>query len=157
LNIQPDEYARRRRQLMRMAGDDAVLLIAAAPERIRNADAAWPYRQDSDLHYLSGFPEPDCVLALLPGRKHGEAVLFCRERDPEHERWHGESIGTERAVERYGMDDAFPIDDIDDILPGMIEGRGRVYCHFGSEPEFDARLLAWMRRLRQLRGGGVAS
>ena len=155
LNIQPDEYVRRRRQLMRMAGDDAVLLIAAAPERIRNADAAWPYRQDSDLHYLSGFPEPDCVLALLPGRKHGEAVLFCRERDPEHERWHGESIGTERAVEAYGMDDAFPIDDIDDILPGMIEGRGRVYCHFGSEPEFDARLLAWMRRLRQLRGGGV--
>ena len=155
MNIQPDEYIRRRRQLMRMAGDDAVLLVAAAPERIRNADAAWPYRQDSDLHYLSGFPEPDCVLALLPGRKHGEAVLFCRERDPEHERWHGESIGTERAVETYGMDDAFPIDDIDDILPGMIEGRGRVYCHFGSEPEFDARLLGWMRRLRQLRGGGV--
>jgi Xaa-Pro aminopeptidase len=155
LNIQPDEYIRRRRQLMRMAGDDAVLLVAAAPERVRNADANWPYRQDSDLHYLSGFPEPDCVLALLPGRKHGEAVLFCRERDPEHERWHGESIGTERAVEVYGMDDAFPIDDIDDILPGMIEGRGRVYCHFGSEPEFDARLLGWMRRLRQLRGGGV--
>jgi len=155
LNIQPDEYIRRRRQLMRMAGDDAVLLVAAAPERVRNADANWPYRQDSDLHYLSGFPEPDCVLALLPGRKHGEAVLFCRERDPEHERWHGESIGTERAVEAYGMDDAFPIDDIDDILPGMIEGRGRVYCHFGSEPEFDARLLGWMRRLRQLRGGGV--
>ena len=53
------------------------------------------------------------------------------------------------------MDDAFPIEDIDDILPGMIEGRARVYCHFGSEPEFDARLLGWMRRLRQLRGGGV--
>ncbi|HEY9131581.1 MAG TPA: aminopeptidase P N-terminal domain-containing protein [Dyella sp.] len=155
LNIQPDEYARRRRQLMRMAGEDAVLLIAAAPERVRNADANWPYRQDSDMHYLAGFPEPESVLALLPGRKHGEVVLFCRERDPEHERWHGESIGTERAVDVYGMDDAFPIDDIDDILPGMIEGRGRVYCHFGREPEFDARLLGWMRRLRQLRGGGV--
>ncbi|HEX7814919.1 MAG TPA: aminopeptidase P N-terminal domain-containing protein [Dyella sp.] len=155
MNIQRDEYARRRRQLMRMAGEDAVLLVAAAPERIRNADATWPYRQDSDMHYLCGFPEPDSVLALLPGRKHGEVVLFCRERDPEHERWHGESIGTERAVELHGMDDAFPIDDIDDILPGMIEGRGRVYCHFGSEPEFDARLLGWMRRLRQLRGGGV--
>lgn len=140
---------------MRMAGEDAVLLIAAAPERVRNADANWPYRQDSDLHYLSGFPEPDAVLALMPGRKHGEAVLFCRERDEEHERWHGESIGTDRAVSEYGMDDAFPIDDIDDILPGMIEGRARVYCHFGREPEFDARLLGWMRRLRQLRGGGV--
>ena len=155
MTIAPDEFARRRRQLMKMAGPDAVVLIATAPERMRNADAAWPYRQDSDFHYLSGFPEPDAVLALLPGRQHGEAVLFCRERDPEHERWHGPSIGTERAVAEYGMDDAFPIDDIDDILPGMIEGRGRVYCHFGREPQFDAQLLGWMRRLRQLRGGGV--
>jgi Xaa-Pro aminopeptidase len=155
LNIAPEEFARRRRQLMKMAGEDAVVLIATAPERMRNADAAWPYRQDSDFHYLSGFPEPDAVLALLPGRQHGEVVLFCRERDAERERWHGEFVGTERAVADYGMDDAFPIDDIDDILPGMIEGRARVYCHFGREPQFDAQLLGWMRRLRQLRGGGV--
>ena len=155
LNIAPEEFARRRRQLMKMAGEDAVVLIATAPERMCNADAAWPYRQDSDFHYLSGFPEPDAVLALLPGRQHGEVVLFCRERDAERERWHGEFVGTERAVADYGMDDAFPIDDIDDILPGMIEGRARVYCHFGREPQFDAQLLGWMRRLRQLRGGGV--
>lgn len=155
LAIAAEEFARRRRQLMQMAGPDAVLLVAAAPERMRNADAAWPYRQNSDFHYLAGFPEPDAVLALLPGRAHGEAVLFCRERDIEHERWHGPSIGTEQVVAAWGMDDAFPIDDIDDILPGMIEGRARVYCHFGHEPAFDAQLLGWMRRLRQLRGGGV--
>ncbi|WP_049623154.1 aminopeptidase P N-terminal domain-containing protein [Frateuria defendens] len=155
LNIAAEEFARRRRQLMRMAGEDAALLVAAAPERMRNADAAWPYRQDSDFHYLTGFPEPDAVLALLPGRRHGEVVLFCRERDAERERWHGESVGTERAVGDYGLDDAFPIEDIDDILPGMIEGRARVYCHFGREPAFDAQLMGWMRRLRQLRGGGV--
>lgn len=153
--ISIEEFAGRRRQLMHMAGEDAVVLVAAAPERIRNADAAWPYRQDSDFHYLTGFPEPDAVLALLPGRLHGESMLFCRERDAERERWHGESLGTERAVESLGLDDAFPIDDIDDILPGMIEGRARVYCHFGREPPFDAQLLDWMRRLRQLRGGGV--
>src|SRR6185312_10965104 len=80
LAIAAEEFARRRRQLMQMAGPDAVLLVAAAPERMRNADAAWPYRQNSDFHYLAGFPEPDAVLALLPGRAHGEAVLFCRER-----------------------------------------------------------------------------
>ena len=155
MSIAADEFARRRRQLMQMAGNDAVLIVAAAPERMRNADAAWPYRQDSDFHYLGGFPEPDAILALLPGRVHGEVVLFCRERDPVRERWHGPVIGTERAVADYGMDDAFPIEDIDDILPSMIEGRARVYCHFGREPDFDARLLGWMRRLRQLRGGGV--
>jgi Xaa-Pro aminopeptidase len=149
------EYARRRRQLMRMAGEDAAIIVAAAPERMRNADAPWPYRQHSDFHYLSGFGEPDSILALLPGRSHGEAVLFCRERDAARERWEGERLGTERAVEQLKIDDAFPIEDIDDILPGMIEGRARLYCHFGAEPEFDARLLSWMRRLRSARGGGV--
>ncbi|MGN6728213.1 MAG: aminopeptidase P N-terminal domain-containing protein [Rhodanobacteraceae bacterium] len=153
--ISSSEFARRRRELMRMAGESAAIIVAAAPERMRNADSAWPYRQDSDFHYLSGFPEPDAVLALLPGRRSGETVLFCRERDPEAERLHGPRIGPEGAVERFGMQDAFPYEDMDDILPGMLEGRERLYCHFGSEPEFDARLLRWMRRLRSARGGGV--
>ena len=153
--IPAGEFARRRRQLMLMAGSDAAIIVAAAPERLRNADSPWPYRQDSDFHYLTGFPEPDAVLALLPSRPAGEVILFCRERDPLRERWDGARIGSDGAVRDFGVDDAFPIDDIDDILPGMIEGRARVYCNFGSEPEFDARLLTWMRRLRGLRGGGV--
>lgn len=138
-----------------MAGESAAIILAAAPERMRNADSAWPYRQDSDLHYLTGFPEPDAVLALLPGRRAGETILFCRERDAVAERLHGSRIGPEGAVARFGMQDAFPVEDIDDILPGMLEGRERLYCHFGSESEFDARLLRWMRRLRAARGGGV--
>ena len=153
--IAPAEFARRRAELMRMAGGEAALVVAAAPRRMRNADAAWPYRQDSDFHYLTGFPEPDAVLALLPGRRNGEAVLFCRERDPARERVDGARIGPEGAVAQYGVADAFPVEDIDDILPGMLEGRARLYCHFGRENEFDAQLLRWMRRLRSSRGGGV--
>jgi Xaa-Pro aminopeptidase len=153
--IRRAEFVRRRRELMRMAGEDAALVVAAAPRRMRNADAAWPYRQDSDFHYLTGFPEPDAVLALLPGRASGEVVLFCRERDAERERIDGARIGPESAVERFGVDDAFPVEDIDDILPGMLEGRTRLYCHFGRENDFDAQLLRWLRRLRAARGGGV--
>ena len=138
-----------------MAGADAALVVAAAPRRMRNADAAWPYRQDSDFHYLTGFPEPEAVLALLPGRGNGEVVLFCRERNPARERIEGACIGPEQAAARFGVDDAFPVEDIDDILPGMLEGRTRLYCHFGRENEFDAQLLRWMRRLRSSRGGGV--
>ncbi|HEX7348831.1 MAG TPA: aminopeptidase P N-terminal domain-containing protein [Rhodanobacteraceae bacterium] len=149
------EFARRRRELMRMAGESAALVVAAAPQRMRNADAAWPYRQDSDFHYLTGFPEPDAVLTLLPGRPQGEVVLFCRDHDPERERIDGLRTGPDAAAARFGMDDAFPVEDIDDILPGMLEGRTRLYCHFGRENEFDARLLRWMRRLRASRGGGV--
>jgi Xaa-Pro aminopeptidase len=153
--IAPAEFARRRAELMRMAGEGAALVVAAAPQRMRNADAAWPYRQDSDFHYLTGFPEPDAVLALFPGRASGEAVLFCRERDAARERIEGARIGPENAVAQFGVADAFPVEDIDDILPGMLEGRTRLYCHFGRENEFDAQLLRWMRRLRSSRGGGV--
>jgi Xaa-Pro aminopeptidase len=152
--IPRSEYARRRRQLMRMIGRDAIAIVSAAPERIRNNDAHYPYRQDSDFHYLTGFPEPGAVLALIPGRAHGEVILFCRERDPERERWDGPRAGTEGAIERFGADDAFPIDDIDDILPGMIEGRSRVYYHFGRDTDFDLKLIGWVNRVRaQVRAG----
>ena len=83
------EYARRRKQLMRMAGDDAILILPTAPPRIRSNDTHYGYRQDSDFWYLTGFDEPDAVLVLVPGRAHGEALLFCRERDPAREAWDG--------------------------------------------------------------------
>ncbi len=145
----PKEFARRRKQLMRMIGDDAVAIVPAAPVRFRNRDAEYPYRQDSDFYYLSGFPEPEAVLVMLPGRKHGEYVLFCRERDPAMEVWTGSRAGQEGACEIYGADDSFPIGDIDDILPGMIEGRERVYYTVGVDPEFDQRVFGWVNRIRQ--------
>ena len=141
-------HARRRRQLMRMAGDDAILVVPAAPERIRSRDTHYPYRQDSDFWYLTGFAEPDAVLVLVPGRRHGEALLFCRERDPEREAWDGPRVGPEGAVDALGMDDAYPIDDIDDILPGLIEGRSRVYYHLGRDTEFDLKLIGWLNQVR---------
>jgi len=143
-------YARRRRQLMRMAGDDAILVLPAAVERIRSRDTHYPYRQDSDLLYLTGFPEPEAVLVLVPGRRHGEVILFCRERDPEREGWDGPRFGPEGAIEAFGLDDAYPITDLDDILPGLLEGRSRVYYHFGRDQEFDLKLIGWLNRVRAM-------
>jgi Xaa-Pro aminopeptidase len=152
--IDAKEFVRRRKQLMRIAGDDAILVLPAALERIRSRDTHYPYRQDSDLWYLTGFPEPEAVLVLVPGRKHGEAILFCRERDPEREGWDGPRSGPEGAVDRFGLDDAYPIDDLDEILPGLLEGRSRVYYHFGRDTEFDLKLIGWLNRVRaQVRSG----
>ncbi|HTA66217.1 MAG TPA: Xaa-Pro aminopeptidase [Xanthomonadaceae bacterium] len=142
------EYARRRRQLMRMAGDEAILILPAAPPRIRSNDTHYGYRQDSDFWYLSGFDEPEAVLVLVPGRKHGEALLFCRERDLAREVWDGPRAGTEGAVAAFGFDDAYPISDLDEILPGLLEGRTRVYYHFGRDTEFDLKLIGWVNRVR---------
>jgi Xaa-Pro aminopeptidase len=152
--IDASEFARRRKQLMRIAGDDAILIVPAAPERIRSRDTHYPYRQDSDLWYLTGFPEPDAVVVLVPGRAHGESILFCRERDPEREGWDGPRSGPEGAVAQFGMDDAYPIEDLDEILPGLLEGRSRVYYHFGRDAEFDLQLIGWLNRVRaQVRMG----
>ncbi len=146
--IDRKEFIRRRKQLMRMAGRDAIVIVPSAAERLRNNDAHYAFRQDSDFHYLTGFGEPDAVLALVPGRVQGEVILFCRERDRAREQWDGHRAGQEGAVADYGMDDAFPIEDIDDILPGLIEGRARVYYHFGRDTDFDLVLMGWVNRVR---------
>jgi len=155
IGIKPAEFARRRKQLMRMAQDDAILILPSAPERIRSKDSTYPYRQDSDFWYLTGFAEPEAVLVLVPGRKHGEALLFCRERDALREAWDGPRAGPEGAIERHAMDDAYPIADLDDILPGLLEGRRRVYYHFGRDKDFDLSLIGWVNRVRAMARQGV--
>ena len=142
------EFAGRRRKLMERMAPDSIAILPAAPERVRNRDVLHPFRQDSDFQYLTGFGEPEAVLALIPGREHGEAVLFCRERNPEKELWDGFLVGQDGAIEQYGLDDAFPIADIDDILPGLLEGRSRVYYPLGKDPAFDNRVMDWVKVIR---------
>ncbi|HRP87191.1 MAG TPA: Xaa-Pro aminopeptidase [Gammaproteobacteria bacterium] len=151
------EFARRRRQLMRMIGRGGIAILPAAPTRVRNRDVEYAYRQDSDFHYLTGFPEPEAVAVLMPGREHGEYVLFCRDRDPLRETWDGRRAGPEGAVRDHGADDAFPIGDIDDILPGMLEHSERVYYTMGLSGEFDQRLLGWVNQLRAAAKSGVTT
>lgn len=155
--IKPKEYARRRRQLMRIMGRGAIAIIPAAPVRIRNRDVDYPFRQDSDFHYLTGFPEPDAVAVLVPGREQGEFVLFCRERDPERETWDGPRVGQDGAVSEYGADDAFPIDDMDDILPGLLEGRERVFYNMGRYESFDHHLMGWVKQIRERERMGASA
>ena len=116
-----------------------------------------PFRQDSDFNYLTGFPEPDAVAVLLPNRREGEYILFCRDKDRDREIWDGFRAGPEGAKEQYAADDAFPIEDIDDILPGLIEGTERIYFAIGKHPDFDQKLTQWLNHIRsQSRTGASA-
>ena len=138
------ECKRRRDDICAMIGPDAIEVITSSDEVIRSNDEHYPFRQDSDFWYLTGFPEPEAVLVLRPG-SHAEHVLFCRQRDVKAERWNGKRAGLEGAVEAYSLDDAFPIDDIDDIMPGLLEGREKVYFHLGRDPGFDQMMIGWLR------------
>ena len=149
------EFLKRRKKLMDMLGDDSIAILPAAPEKIRNRDVAYRYRQDSDFYYLTGFAEPEAVVALIPGRSQGEFVLFCRERDREQEIWHGARAGLEGACTDYGADDAYPITDLDDILPGLLENRERIYYTMGNDTVFDQRVLGWVNQVRGKARSGI--
>lgn len=142
------EFARRRRELMNLMGNNSIAILPSSSEIVRSRDTNFSFRQDSDFHYLTGFPEPDAVLVLLPGREHGEYVIFCREKDPVMETWHGRRLGQIGAKKYFGCNDAFPIDDIDDILPGLMEGRERIYYEFGNHADFDNQIMGWINTLR---------
>jgi Xaa-Pro aminopeptidase len=152
--MKQSEFKRRRTELMKMMGKNTIAILPSASLLTRNRDADFPFRQDSDFLYLTGFNEPDAVLVIVPGRKHGEFILFCREKDEEQETWHGRRAGQEGAIEDYGADDSFPIDDMDDILPGLLEGTDSIYNIMGQYPEFDQRLIGWVNHIKaQSRAG----
>ncbi|HTE43469.1 MAG TPA: aminopeptidase P N-terminal domain-containing protein [Steroidobacteraceae bacterium] len=143
-----DEFHRRRRELLKMMGKGSIAILPTATEKRRNGDVDFHYRPDSDFYYLTGFAEPDSVAVLVPGRPQAEYILFVRDRDPTRETWDGKRAGPEGATRDYGADDSFPIGDIDDILPGLMEQCSRVYYTMGLNQEFDQRVLGWVNGLK---------
>jgi len=141
---------------MELMGPGGIAVLPAAPERLRSRNMTYAYRQDSDFFYITGFREPEAVAVLIPGRRQGEFLMFCRERDKARELWDGVRAGPEEVVAEYAADDAFPMDDIEEILPGLLEQSERVYYSMGVFTEFDQRLLGWMNQLHLRRQSGHA-
>ncbi len=150
------ERARRRKNLMRAIGKDSIAIIPSAPEKTRSRDTTYRYRQDSDFYYLTGFEEPESVAVLISGRRAAEYIVFCRERNELMETWNGRRLGVDQAPQVLDADDAFPIEDIDDILPGLLEGRERVFYSMGRETLFDNRIIGWINQLKAKTGSGTS-
>lgn len=157
IRIPQDEYARRRAALMARMEPGSIAILPAAPLQLRNSDVEHTYRQDSDFQYLSGFPEPEAVLVLIPGRDEGQYILFCRDRDPERELWDGRRAGQDGAVRDHGADDAFSIRAIDELLPSLMENRRRVYYAVGQQDSFDQQVMGWVNRVRAKVRQGVTA
>lgn len=156
MNITKAEYARRRQRLLDAMPENSVAIVPSAREQLRSRDTYFRFRQDSDFLYLSGFDEPESLLVLAPGRAQGETLLFCRERDEEKERWDGPRLGPEQAAEQCGLSDAFPIGDLDDILPGLLEGRDFICYTMGRFPQLDRRLQSYLHAIENAPGSSGA-
>jgi Xaa-Pro aminopeptidase len=144
-------FAQRRRRLMDRLGPDAAALVVAAPVSTRSNDVEYPYRQNNDFLYLTGFAEPEAAALLLPGHPKEEFVLFVRVRDPERETWTGRRAGVEGAANIYGAQAAFPIDKLDEKIGEYVSERERLYYTFGRDAAFNQRVLGWMQQWQMLR------
>ncbi|MBV5300420.1 MAG: Xaa-Pro aminopeptidase [Methylococcales bacterium] len=149
------EFKKRRKHLMQCIGIGNIALISSAGVRVRNRDVDYPFRQDSDFYYLTGFNEPDALAVFIPGRSQGEYILFCREFDEKKALWEGAHAGLEGAIKHYAADDSFPIDDIDDIVSGMLENKTKVFYPMGRDTDLDHSLQEWIRHIRSQSRSGV--
>lgn len=152
---QPDTYQRRRQRLMTSLAEADAALVPNASVRLRNRDAEYPFRSDSDFAYLTGFPEPGAVAVLLPGHPEHPYVLFVAERDPDKEVWTGRRAGTEGAVARYGADCAFPLSELDQRMPELLADRERLHLPLARDGELDAQVRRWLADTRAKERDGV--
>jgi len=141
-----NEFKERRERVLAAIRPGA-LVIASAPLAIRNNDVEHEYRQDSDFFYLTGFDEPESVL-VLNSNSDQPFTLFVRSRDPEREVWDGVRAGVEGAVSDFGADVAFPIGELAQKLPDVIQNTERVFYRLGKDRAFDDILLTALDRVR---------
>lgn len=145
----PAVFAKRRAAYMEALGAGGVAVVRSLPERLRNGDAMHPFRQHSDLYYLTGFVEPDATLVLRPGAETDRVVMFVRPRDPELEVWDGRRAGLEGAKETYGADQAYAAAELPAKLWELIANAEELHYSLGLDDDMDLTIARALARLRK--------
>jgi len=149
------EFKKRRKQLLNHIGKGNIALIASASMCARNSDVDYPFRQNSDFYYLTGFNEPEALAVFIPGRPEGEYLLFCRKFDKKKALWEGAHAGLEGAINQYAADVAHAIEEVNDLLPKLLENKTKVFYPMGRDTELDQRLQNWLNIIRNQSRTGV--
>jgi Xaa-Pro aminopeptidase len=150
----PAVFAARRDDVMRAIGPNAVAIVASQPERLRNGDAHYLFRQASDVYYLTGFDEPETAVVLRPGAEAERVVMFVRPRDPDVEVWDGKRAGIDGAKAQYGADAAYPIAELRTRLGDLIANFDELHYGLGVDDAMDRIVASTIARLRRLEKRG---
>ena len=155
MSFNSQEFRARRDQLIQQMGE-GVAIIPTAPEVIRNRDSHYPYRFDSYFYYLTGFKEPEAVLLVMAG-KSPKTILFCRDKDVEREIWDGFRFGPDAAKEMFGFDEAYSIQQLDEIAPKLLANQDKLFYSLGADAAWDAKVTAWLNHLRTQARTGISA
>tara|TARA_B000000609_G_scaffold154590_1_gene144437 strand:- start:2381 stop:3673 length:1293 start_codon:yes stop_codon:yes gene_type:complete len=140
-------YKARRAEVAKRMEDNSILMLASSKLVSRNNDTTFPFRQDSNFFYLTGFQEPDSILMVYSD---GRSILFCREKNPDLEKWDGFMWGPEAAKEKFGFDEAYDISLIDEILPNLIRGYKTLNTLIGKNLDFDLKVSNWINKANSM-------
>ena len=146
-NSSANIYKKRRENLTNFLEEDSYLIINSASNVIRNNDTTFPFRQNSNFFYLTGFNEPECVLLL---NNNGKTTFFCRPKNPDLEKWDGFMHGIEGAKENFAFDDVLNIEELEKLLPEIIKGCSTVYSLIGKDQSFDEKLITLINRANSM-------
>jgi Xaa-Pro aminopeptidase len=149
------QFRKRRAQLAKSLGE-GVVVLPTAPERTRNADSHYDYRWDSGFFYLTGFREPEAVLAIVLGAK-PRSILFCRDKNAEREIWDGFRHGPALARDFFGFDEAYSITELDARMPEILANQDVLHTPVGSDAAWDLRVAGWLNAVRAKVRTGVTA
>ncbi len=145
----PLEYQQRRQRLMDKIGS-GVAIFRSAPHAVMHNDVEYNFRQDSDFFYATGFDEPNAVAVLAPNHDEHKFVLFVRPKDLKAETWSGRRAGVDAAKERFGADEVYSIQELDEHLPKYLKTGDRIIYRLGNDPRFDQVVIRhWQQLLRR--------
>jgi Xaa-Pro aminopeptidase len=150
-----EEFRARRARLIATMGE-GVAFIPTAPEAIRNRDSHYPYRFDSYFYYLTGFREPEAVVLLIAGTE-PKSILFCRDKDLEREIWDGFRYGPDAARSEFGFDEAYTIDQLDELVPKFLSNQSQLFYSLGADSVWDRRVTQWLNQLREQGRSGISA
>lgn len=145
------EFKKRRKQIARIIGKDSIAIIKARDACLRNGDADYKYRPDSNFFYLSGCHEADSLIVICPENEHGDDILFCREIDPENVIWNGPMLGLSDATDKLLFDSSYDIKSVNALIPQLMEGRDKVYFMLGTDRDFDNTIVEWTNAVRKVK------
>jgi len=149
VGITAEEYALRRQRLFERMPAGSIALLPAAEEKHRNADTEYPFRQESNFYYLSGFKEAGALLVLIKEQEgRTEFILFCRSSEPAAEIWVGKRMGPEGAVKHLGADRAFAIEEQDKLMPLLLGDKQHIFYSLGHHTAWDLRIISWFNSVR---------
>lgn len=131
-------FKERRQKLAELTAGSAVI-VASPEEKVRNGSVHFPFRQDSNLYYLTGFEEPESVLVFRPGMS-PETVMFVRKKNPERETWDGFRFGPEAVESQFQIDKCYPIEDFSTAIIDLLKGVEKIYYRLFKNPHMDVKI-----------------